>query len=334
MPVLEDIDRSTVCIAVLDDHPAWRGFQERSLKRAGFGWVRGWGADPKHLNEHIESGGCDISLVMFGLQDEREVSWENLRVVRGIFKGPIVATCSSESPTAMAKVRDLGVEQYLAIADSTEEAIELKVDTVLMTHRINSMLDENDQRTHRLFVNILTVMVKILENKDPYTRMHSHMVVKWSRMVGRRRGLSDDELDRMGQAALFHDFGKVGVPEDILNKPGRLTDEEFAVMKQHPTIAKNLLSSLDQLADLLPAIHHHHERWAGGGYPSGLKGEQIPLWARIIGLADAYDTMASKRTYKEPFTKAKIVDELVKASGKQFDPELVQILLRIVQEQP
>ncbi len=95
------------------------------------------------------------------------------------------------------------------------------------------MVQENDARTQELFVNILTVMVKILESKDPYTRFHSHSVAKWSRMIGRRKGLSEDELNRLGLAALFHDFGKIGIPDEILSKTERLTEEEFAIMKKH-----------------------------------------------------------------------------------------------------
>ena len=151
-------------------------------------------------------------------------------------------------------------------------------------------------------------------------------------MLGRKRGLSEDELIRLGLAAVFHDFGKIGIPEEILNKPSKLSTEEFAIMKQHPTIARDLLSSLDQYSDLLPAITHHHERWDGSGYPDGLRGEQIPLWARIIALADAYDTMATRRTYKEPLPLGKVVDEIKGGRGSQFDPELVDIMLEMLAE--
>jgi len=194
------------------------------------------------------------------------------------------------------------------------------------------MILENDLRIQRLFVNILTVMVKILESKDPYTRFHSHSVTKWSRMIGRRKGLCDEDIDRLGVAALLHDFGKIGIPENILCKATRLTSEEFEIMKKHPTIARNLLSSIELLSDVLSAITHHHERWDGRGYPDGLKGEQTPLWGRIISLADSYDTMMSRRTYKEPYSQERIRQELDNGRGTQFDPELVDLFRAILDE--
>ncbi|MCX7806019.1 MAG: HD-GYP domain-containing protein [Planctomycetota bacterium] len=334
MVIAEEVDRATLAIAILDDHPAWREFQAQSLKRAGFGRIETMPANPSLFVRRFGEKSREFASLVFGLRVDSEVSWENLRVLRGCYSGPIIVASPQREVLSVAdKIREIGAEDVLVLDETDPEAIELKIETVLMTHRIGKVLEENDLRTQRLFVNILTVMVKILESKDPYTKLHSHQVVKWSRMIGRRRGLSDEALTRLGLAAVFHDFGKVGVPEDILNKPSGLSNDEFALMKQHPAIAKNILGSLDQLADILPAIHHHHERWAGGGYPEGLKGEQIPLWARIIGLADAYDTMSSRRTYKEPFPKERIIDELIKASGKQFDPELVAILLELIEEQ-
>lgn len=334
MFIAEEVDRATLTVAILDDHPAWREFQARALKRAGFGKIEAMPADPSLFIQRFADKSGELAAVLFGMKTDSEVSWENLKVLRGCYGGPIIVTSPNrELLSAADKIHEIGAEDVLLLDESAEGTVELKVETVLMTHRIGKMLEENDLRTQGLFVNILTVMVKILESKDPYTKLHSHQVVKWSRMIGRRRGLSDEDLTRLGLAAVFHDFGKVGVPEDILNKPSGLSNDEFALMKQHPAIAKNILSSLDQLADILPAIHHHHERWAGGGYPEGIKGEQIPLWSRIIGLADAYDTMASRRAYKEPFPKERIIDELIKASGKQFDPELVAILLGLLEEQ-
>jgi HD-GYP domain-containing protein (c-di-GMP phosphodiesterase class II) len=151
-------------------------------------------------------------------------------------------------------------------------------------------------------------------------------------MIGRRKGLCEEDLDRLGLAALLHDFGKIGVPEEILCKATRLTDEEFAIMKKHPTIARDLLSSLELCTDLLPAITHHHERWDGKGYPDGLVGEQTPLWARIISLADSYDTMMSRRTYKEPYSPERIRQELDRGRATQFDPELVDLFKAILDE--
>ncbi|MCW8128985.1 MAG: HD-GYP domain-containing protein [Planctomycetota bacterium] len=333
MTHLEEIIRSETELVVLDDAPAWREFHERVLRRAGFGLVNSYPAQPSLLFDHLNNArGRKADLVVFGVQPNSEFSWENLRLIRGFFQGPVLATMERMDADARARILDLGVHDFVSVGDCGEEGLELKVETAITAYRINTLIDENDQRTQRIFLNIMTVMVKILENKDPYTRFHSHSVAIWSRMIGRRRGLTEEDLIRLGLAAVFHDFGKIGIPEEILNKPSRLTDEEFAIMKQHPTIARDLLSSLDLMHDLLPAITHHHERWDGRGYPAGLKSDQIPLWGRIICIADAYDTMASRRTYKEPMPPERVLEELHKGRGTQFDPELVDILVQILAE--
>lgn len=329
----EEIIRAETELVVLEDAPAWREFHERVLRRAGFGQVNSFAAQPSLLFEHLnQTRGRRTDLVVFGIQPNSEFSWENLRLIRGLYQGPVLAAAERFEPDVRDRVRELGVHDFISVADSGEQGLELKVETALTAYRINTLIEDNDQRTQRIFVNIMTVMVKILENKDPYTRFHSHSVALWSRMIGRRKGLSEEELIRLGLAAVFHDFGKIGIPEEILNKPSRLTEEEFTIMKQHPTIARDLLSSLELMHDLLPAITHHHERWDGRGYPAGLKTDQIPLWGRIICLADAYDTMASRRTYKDPMPQERVMEELRKGRATQFDPELVDILMKILEE--
>jgi HD-GYP domain-containing protein (c-di-GMP phosphodiesterase class II) len=337
-----EIDRASSELVVLHDTLSWREFHEVALRRAGFGQVNSYPAKPEFLHDYLSASGGNGStngnghrradLVVFGVDPTSELSWENLRAVRGSYVGPVLATCENHDPRVHQKVLDLGIDDFLAIGDLGEEGLELKVETALTAHRINQLILENDLRTQRLFVNILTVMVKILESKDPYTRFHSHSVAKWSRMIGRRCGLCEEDLDRLGLAAVFHDFGKIGIPEDILTKAGRLSEEEFEIMKKHPVIARDLLSSLELLSDLLPAITHHHERWDGRGYPDGLKTDETPLWARIIAIADSYDTMTSRRAYKEPYSAERVRDELSKGRGTQFDPVLVDHLEAILDE--
>ncbi len=331
--IFEEIDRADTELVVLHDIVSWREFHELALRRAGFGQVQAYPAHPKSMEDHLGNGhNHRADLVVYGLIPGSEMCWENLRQLRGIYAGPVLATTERHDSEVQKRVLDLGVSDYLAVGEFGEEGLELKVETALTAHRVNSLMLENDLRNQRLFVNILTVMVKILENKDPYTRFHSHSVAKWSRMIGRRVGLCEEDLDQLAMAACFHDFGKIGVPEDILCKATRLTEEEFEIMKKHPTIARDLLSSLEVLSDLLPAITHHHERWDGRGYPDGLVGDQSPLWARIIALADAYDTMASRRYYKEPYTMERIKQELEKCRGTQFDPVLVDHFKSILEE--
>jgi len=327
-----DNNRTGSDVIVLDDVESTRGFQERALFKAGYKRVSAYAASPASIREHVTRRSGKADLVLFGLDDQSDASWESLKLLRQEFEGPVLATTRNYNAEARQRAEQLGIADYLAIDDCGEEGLELKVETVLTTHRIDALVQDNDTRTQQLFVNILTVMVKILESKDPYTRFHSHSVAKWSRMIGRRKGLNEDELNRLGLAALFHDFGKIGIPDEILSKTERLTEEEFTIMKKHPTIARDLLASLEPLGDLMPAITHHHERWDGRGYPSNLKGEDIPLWARIIALADSYDTMSTRRSYKEPYSRERVIGELEKCKGTQFDPELTEHLLTILRE--
>ena len=329
----DEIDRAGTELVVLHDELSWREHHELTLRRAGFGQVVAYPASLQSLTDHLNHGlDKRVDLIVYGIQDGSESSWECLREVRGMYAGPLLATTNDYSMVVNKRIQDMGIYDYMAVGELGEVGLEIKIETALTAHRISNLILENDLRTQRLFVNILTVMVKILESKDAYTRFHSHSVAKWSRMIGRRTGLCEEDLDRLGLAAVFHDFGKIGIPEEILCKPSALTDAEYAKMKEHPTIARHLLSSLELLSDLMPAITHHHERWDGRGYPDGLKGDQTPLWARIIALADAYDTMMSRRTYKEPYSPERIRVELEKARGKQFDPDLVDHFKAILDE--
>ena len=138
------------------------------------------------------------------------------------------------------------------------------------------------------------------------------------------------DIDLIALAGLLHDIGKIGIPESILDKPGKLTKEEYEIVKRHPEIGAEILSSIRQFEEVVPAIRHHHERYDGRGYPDGLKGEEIPVMARIIAVADAFDAMLSKRPYRDALSLNSAVKELQRNKGSQFDPQIVDILLNII----
>jgi len=177
-------------------------------------------------------------------------------------------------------------------------------------------------------------MVAAVDARDPYTRAHSVSVAAYAVAIGRRMGLSEAAVESLHKAALLHDVGKIGVPDAILTKPGPLTPEEFNVVKRHPEIAIEILGHLSVLADQLPLILHHHERYDGRGYPTGLVGEKIPIGARILAVADALDTMLSQRTYKPAYNVDQVRAELIACSGRQFDHAVVQATLALLDEQP
>lgn len=163
-----------------------------------------------------------------------------------------------------------------------------------------------------------------LDCKDHYTYGHSMRVAYFSLSLGREIGLSEEELYDLELAALFHDIGKIGVPDSVLLKPSRLTEEEFLAMKDHPSQSAEILSGFTHFEEVAKYAKHHHERWDGRGYPDGLKGEDIPLFSRIILIGDTFDAMTSSRPYRKGLDYEVAYAELEEFSGSQFDPELAK----------
>jgi HD-GYP domain-containing protein (c-di-GMP phosphodiesterase class II) len=176
--------------------------------------------------------------------------------------------------------------------------------------------------------DFLELMVAAIEARDPYTSGHSRRVSHYSRIIGRAIGLRGKELDRVTIAALLHDVGKIHeMFAPILQKPGRLTAEERAIIELHPIKSAELVSMVGELHDLVPAVRHHHENWDGAGYPDGLAGTQIPLFSRIITLADTIDAMTTDRPYRAALGEPQVRSEIKKCRGTQFDPDICDVLL-------
>jgi len=170
-----------------------------------------------------------------------------------------------------------------------------------------------------------------VDAKDPYTRGHSDRVAQFAALLAERAGLSHEQRTALEMAAYLHDIGKIGIKEEILLKPGRLTDAEMGQMRHHPLIGANILKPVGFPWPITPVVRHHHERWDGGGYPAGLKGEEIPLLARILTVADAYEAMVSDRPYRLGRTREEGVEELRRCAGSQFDPRLTEMFIEVLE---
>lgn len=176
--------------------------------------------------------------------------------------------------------------------------------------------------------DLLQLMVKAIEARDPYTSGHSQRVQAYSVLIGKATKLSNKQCQRLGTAALLHDVGKIHeIYAPILRKPDRLTAEEWAIMKTHPVKSAELVATVSQLGDLVEPIRHHHENWDGSGYPHGIAGNAIPLWARIIALADTIDAMTTDRPYRRALSMDQVRAEIVLMAGRQFDPALCNTVL-------
>jgi len=178
-----------------------------------------------------------------------------------------------------------------------------------------------------LFLNLVKSLISIVEAKHKYTKGHSERVHVISCFLGKKLGLKRHAREVLHWASLFHDVGKISVPDAILNKPGTLTDEEFAIIKRHPVVGSEVLSHIEQLREALPAIRHHHERMDGSGYPDGLRGDQVPLAARIIAVADVYDALTSTRSYRPAMPVSKALEIMREGEGKHFDPRVLRLFL-------
>lgn len=190
----------------------------------------------------------------------------------------------------------------------------------------NAVLYDDQQL---MFVGTLEALTSSIDAKDPYTCGHSERVAELAAALAAAHGLSDEAVERIRISGIVHDVGKIGVPEAVLCKTGRLTEQEFALIKEHPEIGYQILRDIPLFEDLLPGVLYHHERFDGRGYPKKLMGNDIPLMARIIGLVDAFDAMSSNRTYRAAMPRERVLEELNDNAGTQFDPELVESFVKV-----
>jgi hypothetical protein len=217
---------------------------------------------------------------------------------------------------------------FLAVAGAVAVDLARQVPSHHLYRRIEgSDLLEAEESLLGGYVRSLTATMEL---RDPSTREHSRRVAALAVRVGMQLGLPPAALRRLAIAGLVHDIGKLQVPEAILNKPGRLTDEEFAVIKTHPRRGADLLAHLGGFEQELPLVLHHHERFGGGGYPTGIAGSQIPLEARILTVCDVYDALTSMRAYREPWSAERAMQQIVSESGAAFDPACVTALAEVL----
>ncbi|SFC44250.1 HD-GYP domain-containing protein [Butyrivibrio sp. YAB3001] len=191
---------------------------------------------------------------------------------------------------------------------------------------------DKQQNSARIILQSMNTFISFIDAKDPYTRGHSKRVAMYAAEMGKRMGLSEDEVQNIYYAGLLHDAGKISIPDAVLNKPGKLTDEERRCIQDHTISGGNMLKQLSSIRGIRETALYHHERFDGNGYPEGLKGEAIPLYARIVGVADSYDAMSSNRVYRRHLNKDEIIEEIQKGSGTQFDPDIVKYMVDMIND--
>jgi putative nucleotidyltransferase with HDIG domain len=181
------------------------------------------------------------------------------------------------------------------------------------------------------FVQTVVTLANAIDMRDTYTSSHSQKIAEWGAEIARILGCSQQEIRAIYWGGLLHDIGKIGIPDSILQKPGKLDAHEWAVIRNHTVLGAKLVSSIKKLDDVAPIIEYSHERCDGSGYPYGLKGEEIPLGARIVGVVDSYSAMRDERSYKKPISRRDAIAELKRNAGKLFDPQVVNVFLYMLE---
>ena len=192
--------------------------------------------------------------------------------------------------------------------------------------------EEKKRQFQRLSIQVMQSLAGAIDAKDKYTKGHSQRVAMYAIEIAKRYGYDDEKQEDIYFAGMLHDIGKIGIPNEIINKTGKLTDEEYEMIKTHPVIGAEILSNISEIPNIAVGARWHHERYDGKGYPDGLKGKDIPELARIIGVADAYDAMTSKRSYRDVLSQEIVRAEIEKGIGTQFDPVFAKIMLEMIDE--
>lgn len=234
-------------------------------------------------------------------------------------------------------IRKLDIQGYCEKSDKFDQLLLLiesgmkSIEQMNEIKRINNELSETYEKLEKAYLDSIETLRYTVEAKDPYTRGHSDRVSAYSVLIGKHLGLSEVDLKTLEIGGLFHDIGKIGIPDSILLKESKLTDDEYSEIKNHPSIGAHILCNAAIFQDIIPIVKHHHERFDGKGYPSKLSGEDIPYMARIAAVADTFDAMTSKRTYREPLPLDVVKAEIENCSSTQFDPAIAKVFIEILE---
>ena len=199
-------------------------------------------------------------------------------------------------------------------------------------HHLEEEVEIKTRENESLSFHVVLTLADAIDAKDRYTNGHSRRVATYSREIAKRAGYSLEQQDEIYMMGLLHDVGKIGIPDAVINKPGRLTNDEFEIIKLHPQVGARILDNIKEMPKLAIGAHWHHERFDGRGYPDGLKGYDIPEEARIIAVSDAYDAMTSNRSYRNIMQQSKVRSEIENGSGVQFDPKFASIMLSMIDD--
>lgn len=248
---------------------------------------------------------------------------------------PVIFLTANEDEGSETRGLQLGAMDFIK-KPFVPEVLALRVrhtiDLIRLQRDLESEVDLKTREVESLSLHVVQTLAEAIDAKDTYTNGHSGRVAAYSREIARRAGYTERRQSQIYMMGLLHDVGKIGVPDAVINKPARLTDEEFELIKNHPVMGARILKNIQEMPGLAIGARWHHEKYDGSGYPDGLKGTDIPEEARIIAIADAYDAMTSRRSYRDVLPQGIVREELENGRGIQFDPQFADIMLAMMDE--
>ena len=292
--------------------------------------------DPQEAIERVKNEHFDIMLldyIMSPIHGDKVVE-EIRKFDQQLYI--ILLTGHKDLVPPLETIRKLDIQGYCEKSDKFDQLLLLiesgikSVDQMKTIREVNEKLKKSNEQIERAYLESIQTLRYTVEAKDIYTRGHSDRVSDYAMLLGERLGLSQREVKTLKVGGLFHDIGKIGIPDHILSKEGSLSAEEFAEIKKHPEIGKRILKNATIFNDIIPIVYYHHEKFDGTGYPEGLKGEEIPYLARITTVVDTFDAMTSSRSYRKAIPIEKVIDEIRKNEGTQFDPKITEVFLDIL----
>lgn len=304
------------------------------LKRSGYDFVGV--TDPLDAIERVRNEHFDLMILDFimdpihGDQVVEEIRKFNKELYI------LLLTGHKDLAPPLETIRKLDIQGYCEKSDKFDQLlllIESGIKSITQMNeikRINQELSDTYDKLEKAYLDSIQTLRYTVEAKDPYTKGHSDRVSAYSVLIGQKLGLSDDAIKDLRVGGLFHDIGKIGIPDSILLKESKLTDDEYSEIKNHPAIGAHILCNAEVFQNIIPIVKHHHERYDGNGYPGKLSGENIPYLARITAVADTFDAMTSRRTYRNSLPIDVVRAEIEKCSGTQFDPNIAKTFIDIL----
>lgn len=327
-------ENSQYKIIAVDDEPGILDSLKVFLNKSGYSFVGI--TDPIEAIERVKTEHFDLMLldyIMTPVHGDQVVE-EIRKFNKDLYI--LLLTGHKDLAPPLETIRRLDIQGYCEKSDKFDQLLLLvesgvkAISQMNLIRKINVELKDTYDKLEKAYLESIETLRYTVEAKDSYTRGHSDRVSEYSILIGKNLGLSEQDINCLKIGGLFHDIGKIGVPDNILLKNSKLNDEEYSEIKNHPTIGAHILSNATIFKDVIPIVKHHHERFDGNGYPGKLKGEEIPYLARIAAVADAFDAMTSRRTYRDSMPIDVVKSEIERCKGSQFDPTCADAFLDIL----